>query len=167
MDFYYADPLFKTKHDMSCVMRKPDFFLCENKSSDQLQVTMKLISAFVFATQYNSSFTSTQNFTCLTFFCGCTGWFVSDLVGNPEGRYKKTRFSPMRKMQRCRSVTAKLNSASLFSLHDSKIPLLLQTQNFKLLTIFFGCTGWFVSDLVLSPKDQFSHIEAHMAKEHN
>ena len=24
------------------------------------------------------------DFKLLAFFCGCTGWFVSDLVGNPE-----------------------------------------------------------------------------------
>ena len=35
---------------MSLVMRKPAFCICENKEADQLAVTAKLISAFVFAT---------------------------------------------------------------------------------------------------------------------
>ena len=35
---------------MSRVVRKPAFCICENKDADQLAVTAKLISAFVFAT---------------------------------------------------------------------------------------------------------------------
>ena len=43
-------------NQMSRVMRKPTFCICENKDADQLRgnreaVTAKLISAFVFATQ--------------------------------------------------------------------------------------------------------------------
>ena len=43
-------------YDMSGVMKKPTFFICENKDADQLRgnreaVTAKLISAFVFATR--------------------------------------------------------------------------------------------------------------------
>ena len=41
----------------------------------------------------------------------------------------------------------------------STIPLLLKIQNFKPLTIFYGCTAQFVSDLVGKPEDRFSHIE--------
>ena len=36
---------------MSLVMRKPAFFICENKDADQLRGTAKLISAFIFATR--------------------------------------------------------------------------------------------------------------------
>ena len=36
---------------LSRVVRKPAFCICENKDADQLPVTAKLISAFVFATQ--------------------------------------------------------------------------------------------------------------------
>ena len=49
--FTYAKSRFP--HDgaqMSRVMRKPTFCICENKDADQLAVTAKLISAFVFAT---------------------------------------------------------------------------------------------------------------------
>ena len=37
-------------YDMSLVMRKPAFYKCENKDTDQLRSNCKLISAFVFAT---------------------------------------------------------------------------------------------------------------------
>ena len=44
----------KSDNDMSRVVRKPAFCICENKDADQLrgnrEVTAKLISAFVFAT---------------------------------------------------------------------------------------------------------------------
>ena len=45
-------PLFRSIHkrQMSRVMRKPMFCICENKDADQLRGTAKLISAFVFAT---------------------------------------------------------------------------------------------------------------------
>ena len=36
---------------MSRVVRKPAFCICENKGADQLRITAKLISIFVFATQ--------------------------------------------------------------------------------------------------------------------
>ena len=58
-------------------MRKPDFCLCENKDT----VTALLISTFVFATRIEQ---------CLFFlnlkaiFCDFTGWFLSDLVRNPN-----------------------------------------------------------------------------------
>ena len=44
--------MFKTPVcKMSLVMRKPDFCICKNKDAEQLAVTAKLISAFVFAIQ--------------------------------------------------------------------------------------------------------------------
>ena len=42
---------YSAKVNMSRIMRKPEFCLCENKSADQLQVTAKLICTFVFATR--------------------------------------------------------------------------------------------------------------------
>ena len=44
-------------------------------------------------------------------------------------------------------VTAKLISAFVFCYSDSTIPLLLKSENFKLLALSCACTGWFVSDL--------------------
>ena len=69
-------------------MRKHDFCICEYKGADQLRgVTAKLVSAFVFATQYNPSTSLIQNFKLLAIFCGCTALFVSDLMENPEDRF--------------------------------------------------------------------------------
>ena len=68
-------------------MRKQDFCLCENKGADQL------ISAFVFATRtvqnLSPSSIYVQNFKLLACFCVCTGWFVSDMVGNPEACFSQ------------------------------------------------------------------------------
>ena len=76
------------RYDMSRVMRKPAFCICENKDADQLAVTAKLISAFVFATRIvQSLFFLDPNFKPLAIFRGCTARFVSDLVGNPEDRF--------------------------------------------------------------------------------
>ena len=69
-------------------MRKPDFCICENKDADQLAVTAKLISAFVFATQIvQSLYFLIRNFKPPAILCGCTVWFVWDLIGNPEDRF--------------------------------------------------------------------------------
>ena len=72
--------------NLSLVMRKMAFCICENKDADQHAVTAKLISAFVFATRIEQSFYF-LNFKPLVIFCGCTARFVSDLVGNPEDRF--------------------------------------------------------------------------------
>ena len=45
-----------------------------------------------------------------------------------------------------------------FPYTESTIPLLPVEP----LAILYGCTAWFVWDLVGNPKDQFSHNEAHM-----
>ena len=58
---------------MSCIMRKLAFCICENRCST---VTAQLISAFVFAKQYNASSTCMhfQNFKHQTFF-----WYCADM----------------------------------------------------------------------------------------
>ena len=57
-------------------MRKPDFCICENKSTD--------LSAFVFRLT-GSAIPLLQNFKLLTLFC--TGRSVSGLVKNPEDKF--------------------------------------------------------------------------------
>ena len=71
---------------MSFVMRKPAFCICENKDVDLLicAVTAQLISAFVFATWIVQSLFS---FKPLNIFYSCTAWFVSDRVGNPKDQF--------------------------------------------------------------------------------
>ena len=62
-------------------MRRPAFFICENKDADQ-----QLISAFVFATRIVQSLYF-LNFKSLTIISGCTARFVSDMVRIPEDRF--------------------------------------------------------------------------------
>ena len=49
-----------------------------------------------------------------------------------------------------------------FSYIDSTISLLLQSEIFKPLAIFCGCTSRFLSDLVRNPEDRFSNDESHI-----
>ena len=51
------------------------------------------------------------------------------------------------------------NKGLCFRYTDGTIPL-LPKSNFKPLAIFFGCTAWFVWDLVGNPEDRFSQNEA-------
>ena len=86
--FVYAfHKLLIDSYNMSPVIRKPDFCICENKGADQLRgntkaqisfaVTAKLISAFVFATRVvQSLYFLNPKFQDLTIFCGCTDRFV-------------------------------------------------------------------------------------------
>ena len=86
-----------------------------------------------------------------------------DLVGISENRFskdelhnEKTYFLQMRK-QRHRSAAADLPFC--FHFINSTCTII---QIFKPLTIFRGCTAWFVSDLVRNPKDRLSHDAAQM-----
>ena len=67
-------------------MRKPDFHLNENKGADQLRSNCEADQRLSF--RYSSS-TYIQNFKLLACLCNCTGWFKSDLVGNPEDRFSR------------------------------------------------------------------------------
>ena len=70
---------------LSLVVRKPAFCICENKDAG---VTAKLISAFVFTTRIvKFLYFLNPKFQASTIFCGCTAWFVSDLVENTEDRF--------------------------------------------------------------------------------
>ena len=72
---------------MRLIIRKPAFSIYAKTKT----VTAQLISAFVFAIRivqsYNPCTAKIGNFKHLSIFCGCTAWFVSDLVGNPEDRF--------------------------------------------------------------------------------
>ena len=77
---------------MSRVMRKLDFCICKNKDADQPRGNPKLISAFgLLHRKYNPSTTYIRNFKSLAILCGCTAWFVSDLVGNPEDPFSHNK----------------------------------------------------------------------------
>ena len=69
------------------IMRKPDFCLCENKGADQLRSNCSADPCFCFLytdITLSPPHSHTQIFKILAFFCDCTDWFVSDLVGNPK-----------------------------------------------------------------------------------
>ena len=105
--------LIKQPFFLSRILRKPDFCICENKGADQRAVTAQLCSnctadqRICFCYTDSSSSSKIRNFKLLAIVCGCTDWFVSDLVGNPEGQFFSRRgsfhlvFSEVR-LQGCR-----------------------------------------------------------------
>ena len=72
----------QTQAHMSRTVRKPAFCIyAKTKAQISFAVTAKLIRAFVFATRIvQSLYFLNPNFKPLAIFCGCTAWFVSDLV---------------------------------------------------------------------------------------
>ena len=71
---------------MSLVVRKPVFCICENKDADQLSGNREADQRVCF--RYTDStiplLSKSEIFKLLAIFCGCTAWFVSELVENPE-----------------------------------------------------------------------------------
>ena len=55
---------------------KTIIFHVQSKAADQLHSRLAPLFSL-----HNSSSTYIENFKPLPFFCSCTGWFVSDLVG--------------------------------------------------------------------------------------
>ena len=66
-------------------MRKLAFYICKNKDADQLRGNREADQRLCF--RYTD--TTIRNFKILAIFCGCTAWFVLDLVGNPEDRFSQ------------------------------------------------------------------------------
>ena len=87
----YQIPIFLSciiKHT-SCVMKNLPFASAKTKAHISCAITSQLISAFGFATlieKYSSS-SQVQNLKPLAILCGCTAWFVADLVGNTKDRF--------------------------------------------------------------------------------
>ena len=71
---------------------KSAFCICENKDADQrlcfryTDTTIPLLS-------------KSENFQPLAIFCGCTAWFVWNLVGNPEDRFSHNEAHMQLKIQ--------------------------------------------------------------------
>ena len=63
-------------------MRKPAFCIYENKDADQLrgEADQRLWFCYI-----DSTIPLLPK--PLAILCGCTAWFVSDQVGNPEDRF--------------------------------------------------------------------------------
>ena len=77
-------------NDLSRVVRKPAFCICENKDADQLCGNREADQRLCF--RYTDSTIpllpkSEISVKPLTIFYGCTAWFVSYKVGNPEDRF--------------------------------------------------------------------------------
>ena len=72
------------------VMRKPAFYICENKGAVQLRGNcLTVISAFCFCNIESTIplLPKSQNFNPLAIFYGCTAQFVLDLVENQEDKF--------------------------------------------------------------------------------
>ena len=80
----------KTQKQMSLVTRQPPFCKCENKGADQQcgnrTADQRLCFRFIDST---IPLPTKSIFKPLAVFCGCTAWFVSNLVGNPEDRFSR------------------------------------------------------------------------------
>ena len=80
---------FNGCNNMSLVIRKPDFCICENKDADQLRGNREADQRLCFR-NIDSTIPLLPKYEIsksLTIFCGCEARFVSDLVGNPEDRF--------------------------------------------------------------------------------
>ena len=84
------------QEQMSRIMRKPTFGICENKDADQLRSNREadqrlcFRSCNPFTVQSNNFTFLIQNFKPLA-ICSCTAWFVSDQVGNQNVGFLMTR----------------------------------------------------------------------------
>ena len=74
-------------------MKNRFFAYAKTKKQISFAVTAKLISTFIFATRIvQSLFYLNPKFQESSYIlCDCTARFVSDLVGNPEDRFLRTR----------------------------------------------------------------------------
>ena len=62
-------------------MRKPKFYISENKDPDQLRGDREADQRLCFRYIDSTTFLI-RNFKSLAIFSSCTAWFVSDQVGN-------------------------------------------------------------------------------------
>ena len=84
-------------NQISRVVRKPDFCICENKGADQLCGNRTTDQRLCFR-YMDSTIPLLPNFEAI--FCGCTARFVSDLVGNPKDRFSHNEAQMMCTKQR-------------------------------------------------------------------
>ena len=76
--------LISTEHEMSRVVRKPDFCICENKEADQLRGNRVADQRLCFRYTDSTIPLLPRNFKPLATMRDCTAFFVLELVGNPE-----------------------------------------------------------------------------------
>ena len=79
--------------NMSRVVRKLAFCICDNKHTDQLRGNREADQCLYF--RYTDTTIpkskNIRNFKPLAIFCGCTARFMSDQVRNPEDRFSHNR----------------------------------------------------------------------------
>ena len=73
-------------YHVSRVVRKPAFCICENKDANHLNGNREADQRLCFR-YTDSTIPLLSKSKLLAIFCGCTAWFVSDLVENPEDRF--------------------------------------------------------------------------------
>ena len=91
---------------LSHVMRKPTFCICENKDADQRLCFRYIDSTIPCSFQI-------QIFKPLAIFCSCTAWFVSDLGGNQNVSFLMTWLN-------YRVITANISGVKNLALLNSK-----------------------------------------------
>ena len=100
-------------------MRKPAFCICKNKDADQLRGNREADQRLCF--RYTDStiplLSKSEIFKPLTILCGCTAWFVSDLVENPEDRFSHNE-------AHSKSAFSKFNK---FHMNDQECKILFYT----------------------------------------
>ena len=179
-----------TGTDMSCIMRKPTFCICQNKGTDADQHLCSPL--FLLLEKNNPSSCYIQNHKLLALFCDCTNRFVSDLFRNPLDQFSHVTAhliavnidhewlirkhnsvhtgtdmsSIMRKQTFCTcknkgAVTAKLISTFVFATQIVQIPYLLN-QNFLVSSHLLCLYSLFCVRYVRKPHCWFSHDMAHV-----
>ena len=66
--------------------KETNIYICENKDADQLRSNCAADQRLCFCYTVIQSL-YIRNLKPLAIFCGCTSWFVSDQVKNPEDRF--------------------------------------------------------------------------------
>ena len=85
-------PICMDAHDeLSHVVRKRDYCLCENKGADQLysNCTADQNLCFHYMDSTIPLLPKSKNYKVLAIFCSCKGQFVSDLVVNPKDWFSR------------------------------------------------------------------------------
>ena len=72
-------------------MRKPVYAICEQQRHRSACASAQSDQSLCCSLprQYDTSSFYIKNFKPLPSFCGCAGWFVSYMVGNPEDRFSR------------------------------------------------------------------------------
>ena len=107
---------------MSFVMRKPAFCICKNKK----RRSASRISAFFFCC--TDSTIPLHNKSKISILCGCTAWFVSDLVGNPKDQFSHNK-AQMVHIMITSSVDSKRLLGLLLSLNKTELYYRITVSN--------------------------------------